>query len=99
MEMEVGVCDVELSLLRQSPSRKAVSLLVADIAEFTTYATNHSVDALLELHSVYVTHLKNVARATRGVLTSLMGDRVVLSWNAANNVSNYSQQVTAPVYV
>ena len=73
--------------------RKAVTVLVADIDGFSELILALSDANSLALYGKYVGLVEEVCRNTKGMLSSLQGDRLVLSWNAATNVGAHALQV------
>ena len=71
---------------------------MADITGFHQYArkTAENVMALvLELHSQYVSLLEEISKSTKGTVIFIIGDRVMLAWNATIPCASFAQQVPA----
>ena len=71
---------------------------MADITGFHDYVirvgvTNNAMGIVLDFHSQYVSLLEEVSKATKAMVISITGDRVMLAWNAATPCGNHAQQV------
>ena len=66
--------------------------MITDLSGFHHLGQRLPVEELLVLHSEYVTAVEEVAKATKGNVQALSGDRVILSWNAVSPVGAHAQQ-------
>ena len=73
--------------------RKNVSILVAEIQGFSELFQTLPEDQSLALYARFVGMVEEVCRTTKGMLNSLQGDRLVLTWNTATNVGAHALQV------
>eukprot|EP00906_Rhabdomonas_costata_P016842 RCo024199 len=80
------------SLLEKWVARKNVSVLVAEIEGFSDLFLSLPDEQALALFGRYVTLVEEVCRSTKGMLNSLQGDRLMLTWNAATGVGPHALQ-------
>ena len=73
-----------------SPSGgKTVAVLVVNLRRFHSHCTLDGFCSGAATHSNYVSAIAKAAMTNRGIVDSLQGDHVLVTWNAANSVPNY----------
>ena len=65
--------------------------MVADITAFTELCWTLPAEELLKMHSEYVSAVESIGKQTKGNIATLLGDRLLVNWNAASSVGNYAQ--------
>ena len=67
--------------------------MFADISGFNDMAHSKAMEEVILVHTVFVTMMEEVGKGTKGTVLSLVGDRVILAWNAVTSVGPHASQV------
>ena len=81
--MRSRLAHLQVSVLR----KKQISMLCSNINGFKRIRE----DEIVQAHHDYLTAIVKAARDTRGVPEPFLGDRVMISWNAALAIPNYRE--------
>ena len=81
--MRSRLAHLQVSVLR----KKQISMLCSNINGFKRIRE----DEIVQAHHDYLTVMVKAARDTRGVPEPFVGDRVMISWNAALAIPNYRE--------
>jgi adenylate cyclase len=76
------------STLKLGGERRHLSILFADIMEFTSRAEHSAPEPLVALLNTYMTVMTNIIFETGGVVDKLMGDGIMAFWGAPLPVEN-----------
>ena len=78
--------------LRLGGQRRHLSILFADIVDFTSRAESTDPEQLVALVNTYMTAMTDIILANQGVVDKLMGDGIMAFWGAPMRSANPARQ-------
>jgi class 3 adenylate cyclase len=71
-------------------TRRVVTIMFSDVANFTTIAESLSHKQLLFMLTLYLTVMTRIIEAFEGVVGEIVGDGLLCFWNTPNNVEDHA---------
>ena len=78
--------------------RKNISVLLINIVDWDGAIANRSIDETIDLYKSYISTISNVTTLNNGVIYSMSGDKVLISFNATKNCTSHTNNAINVIF-